>query len=121
MPITYTETEIKGLLSITPHIFEDDRGIYKKCYERDSFKKMGISTEFTESSDIFSVKGALRGLHYQLCYSQAKLLYVISGTIFDVALDLRDNSPTFGKVHTELLNSSDNRILYIPEGFAHVR
>lgn len=119
MPITYTETEIKGLLSITPHMFEDNRGIYKKCYERDSFKEMGITAEFTESSDIFSVKGALRGLHYQRHYSQAKLLYVISGTIYDAALDLREGSPTFGKVHTELLDAADNRVLYIPEGFAH--
>lgn len=119
MPITYTETEIEGLLVITPHMFEDARGIYKKCYEKESFKEMGILAEFTESSDIFSVKGALRGLHYQRNYSQAKLLYVISGTIFDVALDLRENSATFGQVHTELLDARDNQVIFVPEGFAH--
>lgn len=119
MPITYMTTEIDGLLIINPHVFEDDRGIYKKCYEKSAFQAMGITNIFTESSDIFSVKGALRGLHYQVNNSQAKLLHVISGTIFDVALDLREDSPTFGKFHTELLDAKDPRVIFIPEGFAH--
>ena len=119
MPITIKRTEIPDLMIIEPHLFTDDRGLYKKYYEKDVYNTSGIVCDFTESSDIYSRKGALRGLHYQINYSQAKLLHVISGSIFDVALDLRVESKTFGKYHTELLRAGDNKMIYVPEGFAH--
>ncbi len=119
MPIEIINTEIPGLVKIKSHTFEDDRGLYIKHYEINQFKEYGIQCVFTETSDIFSYKGALRGLHYQHEYSQAKLIHVISGIIYDVAVDLRSSSPTFGQVHSELLESRMHEALFIPEGFAH--
>lgn len=119
MPFEFCKTNIKGLIVIKPHLFPDDRGLYKKYYEKNIFGENGISCSFTESSDLYSKKGALRGLHYQTVDSQAKLIHVISGVLFDVALDLRQNSSTFGEYHTELLKAEDNKVVFIPEGFAH--
>ena len=119
MPFEFKKTELEGLQIITPHQFQDERGVYKKYYEKNIFAENGITCEFTESSEIYSKKGALRGLHYQTAESQAKLIHIVSGVLFDVALDLRGNSPTYGKYHTELLQAGENKVLYIPEGFAH--
>lgn len=119
MPFEFKKTEIPGLLIITPHMYPDARGLYKKCYEKNVFVENGITGAFTESSDLYSKKGALRGLHYQTKKSQAKLIHVISGMLFDVALDLRSDSPTFGKFRAELLKAEENKVEYIPEGFAH--
>ena len=119
MPFIFHRTEIEGLVIIEPHIFSDDRGIYKKYYEKNIFAENGISCEFSESSDLYSKKGALRGLHYQTEESQAKLIHVISGILFDVALDLRPQSISFGKYHAELLNAEEQKVVFIPEGFAH--
>ena len=119
MPFKFNKTEIDGLLIIEPHMYPDERGLYKKCYEKYVFAENGITCEFTETSDLYSSKGALRGLHYQTEQSQAKLIHVVTGKLFDVALDLRENSPTFGKYHTELLCAEDNKVIFIPEGFAH--
>ena len=119
MAFEFKKTKIAGLLVIQPHMYPDDRGLYKKCYERNIFAENGVTCTFTESSDLYSKKGALRGLHYQTVDSQAKLIHVISGVLFDVALDLREHSPTFGEYHTELLKAEDNKVIFIPEGFAH--
>lgn len=119
MPFEFFDTEIDGLKIIKPHIYVDHRGIYKKNYEKNVFFENGITCEFSESSDLYSAKGALRGLHYQTVDSQAKLIHVISGTLFDVALDLRKDSPTYGKYHTELLIDKEQKVVFIPEGFAH--
>lgn len=119
MSFGFMKTEIDGLLLITPHLYQDPRGTYKKYYEKNVYAENGITCEFTESSDLYSKKGALRGLHYQIADSQAKLIHVISGILFDVALDLRNGSPTFGRYHTELMKASENKTLFIPEGFAH--
>ncbi len=119
MSFEFNKTEIEGVLVIKPHMYPDVRGLYKKYYEKEIYKENGITCEFTESSDLYSKKGALRGLHYQTKDSQAKLIHVISGTLFDVALDLREDSTTFGKYHTELLKAEENKVIYIPEGFAH--
>ena len=119
MPFEFKKTEIDGLMIIQPHMYLDDRGIYKKYYEKTVFNENGVSSLFSESSDIYSQKGAVRGLHYQTIDSQAKLVHVISGVLFDVALDLRENSLTFGKFHTELLKAEDSKVIFIPEGFAH--
>ena len=119
MAFSVKKTEIEGVLVIHPHIFEDERGAYKKCYEKNFFNEIGICAQFTESSDLYSVKGALRGLHYQERYSQAKLVHVVLGVVYDVALDLRKDSKTFGRYHAEILKGDENKIIYIPEGFAH--
>lgn len=91
MPFEFKKTEIEGLMLIKPHMYPDERGLYKKYYEKNIFVENSITCEFTESSDLYSKKGALRGLHYQTVDSQAKLIHVISGVLFDVALDLREN------------------------------
>lgn len=119
MPFQFHKTKIEGLLVIDPHIYIDERGTYKKYYERKIFAENGITCEFGESSDLYSVKGALRGLHYQTKDSQAKLIHVISGVLFDVALDLRYESPTYGKYHAELLHAGNDEVIYVPEEFAH--
>lgn len=119
MSFIFHKTEIEGLIVIEPHMFPDNRGLYKKYYEKIIYAKNGITCEFTESSELYSKKGALRGLHYQTVDSQAKLIHVISGVLFDVALDLREDSRTFGQYHAEILKSEDNKVVYIPEGFAH--
>lgn len=119
MSFEFIKTEINGLQIIKPHIFRDNRGIYKKNFEKNVFAENGITCEFSESSDLYSKKGALRGLHYQTESSQAKLIHVVSGILFDVALDLRENSPTYGKYHTELLKAEEQKVVFIPEGFAH--
>lgn len=119
MGFVFHETEIPGLLIIQPHMFPDERGLYKKNYEKYSFAEHGVYCEFTESSNLYSKKGSLRGLHYQTINSQAKLIHVIRGALFDVALDLRADSPTFGKYKAELLDEDNQIIEFIPEGFAH--
>lgn len=119
MAFEFKKTEIADLLVIQPHMYPDDRGLYKKYYEKNIFSENGITCAFTESSDLYSKKGALRGLHYQTEKSQAKLIHVISGVLYDVALDLREGSPTFGEYHTELLKAEDQKVVFIPEGFAH--
>lgn len=100
-------------------MFPDNRGLYKKVYEKNIYAENGITCTFTETSDLYSCKGALRGLHYQTEDSQAKLIHVVSGILFDVALDLREGSKTFGQYHTELLRAEEHKVVFIPEGFAH--
>ena len=119
MSLRFNKTSIAGLTLIEPHLFFDERGCYKKYYEKNAFAENGISGEFTESSEIISGKGVIRGLHYQTKFSQAKLIHVIAGEIFDVALDLRPESDTFEKWEAFHLRSDKHIILYIPEGFAH--
>lgn len=119
MPFEFQKTQIAGMLLIHPLMFPDERGLYKKHYEKAAFMRNGITCEFTESSDLFSRKGSLRGLHFQTEQSQAKLIRVISGALFDVAIDLRMDSETFGQYHTELMKAEEHKLLFIPEGFAH--
>jgi len=119
MSFSFYKTDIEGLIVIEPHMFPDDRGLYKKCYEKYIYKENGITCEFTENSELYSQKGALRGLHYQTEESQAKLVHVIKGKLFDVAVDLRVCSSTFGQYHAELIDAEQHKVVYIPEGFAH--
>lgn len=119
MPFSCKETEISGLLLLQIHQAEDHRGIYQKSFEKYQFASFGLNPAFTECSDIYSAKGVLRGMHYQTEDSQAKLVHGIRGRLFDVAIDMREDSPTFGKFHTELLVGGDGKAIYIPEGFAH--
>lgn len=119
MKFKFEQTDIEGLTVVYPFIYNDERGYYKKYYEVSEFKQAGLPISYAESSDIFSNKGVIRGLHYQKKYSQGKLLHVIMGRIFDVALDLRPNSITFGKWKTFELSGEENKMIYIPPGFAH--
>lgn len=119
MSFTFETTEIPGVIVIRTHEFIDKRGIYRKYHEKGIFYENGITADFNEASDLHSEKGVLRGMHYQTVSSQAKLVRAISGEIFDVALDLRRESKTFGRYHTEYLQGDDNKEVYIPEGFAH--
>ncbi|MBR5964564.1 MAG: dTDP-4-dehydrorhamnose 3,5-epimerase [Treponema sp.] len=118
--ITIEPIEIPGMHRIIPHVFSDNRGKYRKYYERKIFNDYGINDIFTESSEIHSQKGVIRGLHYQTGNnSQSKLVHILKGKIFDVAVDLRKDSETFGMFHCELLDSTVDKLLYIPKGFAH--
>ena len=119
MPITIEKTFIDGLVIIHPHVYTDFRGTYKKIFHKETYESFGLPIIYSETSDIISKKGALRGLHYQNFDSQAKLLHVIKGRIYDVALDLRPNSKTYGRHFEILLDAKDELALFIPAGFAH--
>jgi dTDP-4-dehydrorhamnose 3,5-epimerase len=120
MPFTFTPTEIPDVILITPRVFGDDRGFFLETYKRSEFESAGITGDFVQDNHSQSVRGVIRGLHYQVPpAAQAKLVRTVRGRVWDVAVDIRKASPTFGQwVGTEL--SADNHaLLYIPEGFAH--
>lgn len=119
MSFKFTNTKIKGLLLIEPHFFLDERGYFIKDFEKETFFKQGLPIEFYESNESKSKKGTLRGLHFQKRYSQGKLIRVIKGAVYDVAVDLRKDSKTFGKWQGFYLSEKDQKMLYIPENFAH--
>jgi dTDP-4-dehydrorhamnose 3,5-epimerase len=119
MAFAFFETTISDLMIIMPHQFSDERGFYIKYFEKEEYDRIGLPIEFSESSEIISHKGVLRGLHYQNTPSQGKLIHVVAGSIFDVAVDLRKNSETFGKYECFLLKGNDKKAVYIPENFAH--
>jgi len=112
-------TSIEGVLIIEPTVFNDNRGFFMETYQNERYQKYGISRVFVQDNLSFSVHGTLRGLHYQIKRSQAKLVQVITGEIFDVAVDIRYGSSTFGKWTGAYLSDHNKRQLYIPEGFAH--
>jgi dTDP-4-dehydrorhamnose 3,5-epimerase len=114
------ETGIKELLIIEPDVFYDTRGYFFESFNHEEFKKAGISFNPVQDNESRSSKGVIRGLHYQLNpYAQAKLIRVVEGKIIDVALDIRKDSPTFGKWFSTELDSENKRQLFIPRGFAH--
>lgn len=114
-----TELEIPGLILVEPKVFEDDRGFFMETYHAERYARYGISKKFVQDNHSKSVKGTLRGLHYQLGRPQGKLVRVSQGEVFDVAVDIRKGSPFFGKWAGILLSGDNRRQLYIPEGFAH--
>jgi len=117
--VIFHPTPLAGVVRVEPKVFEDPRGFFMETYRADRFKEAGIDLPFVQDNHSRSLKGTLRGLHYQVGRPQGKLLRVVSGEVFDVAVDLRKGSPTFARWHAERL-SSDNRLqLYIPPGFAH--
>lgn len=114
------ETSLNGLILIAPKIFKDIRGYFMESYKKSDFIQLGITSEFVQDNQSMSVKGVLRGLHYQCNeYAQAKLVRCIKGSIFDVAVDIRPGSDTFGKWYSVILSEENKYQLYIPEGFAH--
>ena len=117
--VQYDVNGIEGLCVITPAIHGDSRGYFMETYNRSDMEEAGLHYRFVQDNQSSSSKGVLRGMHFQRQYPQAKLVRVIHGTVFDVAVDLRKESPTFGKYHGEIL-SAENRIQFlIPRGFAH--
>ena len=112
-------TSLKGVLLIEPSVFEDKRGFFMETYQQKKYTGSGIESNFIQDNLSFSVRGTLRGLHYQLPHAQAKLVQVIKGEIFDVTVDIRRDSPTFAKWIGVNLSGENRRQLYIPEGFAH--
>lgn len=114
------ETKIPEVLVIEPAVFGDDRGFFYESFNQRNFKeKTGIDSEFVQDNHSRSVKGVLRGLHYQIKQAQGKLVRVVAGEVFDVAVDIRKSSPTFGAWVGELLSAENKRQLWIPPGFAH--
>lgn len=112
-------TAIDGLLIVEPDVYGDRRGFFMETWRHERYKEAGILTHFVQDNLSFSVRGTLRGLHYQIQNSQAKLIMALTGDVFDVAVDLRPDSPTFGKWEAVRLTGENHRQLYIPEGFAH--
>jgi len=118
--MNYTNTELPGLLIIEPKIFEDQRGYFYESFNQKEFSDKSLDNNFIQDNQSKSCYGVIRGLHYQIePFSQTKLVRVIQGKIFDVALDIRINSPTYGKWFGIELSCENKKQLYIPKGFAH--
>lgn len=113
------DTPIEGLKVVTPFFTEDDRGHFLKSYEQDIFEKMGIEYSIFEEFQTLSKRHVIRGVHFQVEHPQAKYVRAITGAIFDVAVDLRSGSGTFGMWHGEVLSSENRKGYLIPAGFAH--
>lgn len=111
--------EIEGLKVITPTVYGDSRGYFMETYNYEDFKAAGIEQVFVQDNQSASKKGVLRGLHFQIQYPQDKLVRVIKGEVFDVAVDLRPDSRTYGKWHGELLTAENKKQFFIPKNFAH--
>ena len=117
--IKVSTCEIKGLYVIEPTVFGDNRGYFMETYNQNDMHEAGLNMVFVQDNQSMSRQGVLRGLHYQKQYPQGKLVRVISGEVFDVAVDLRSGSETYGKWHGEILSAENRKQFYIPEGFAH--
>jgi len=115
----FQKTDIAGVCIIEPTAFSDGRGYFMETYNKHDFQEAGIGTEFVQDNQSKSKKGVLRGLHFQKNYPQAKLVRVISGEVFDVAVDLRTGSETFGRWVGVTLSAENRKQFFIPKGFAH--
>jgi len=111
--------ELAGVILVVPDVHPDERGFFLETYHRDKYAKGGIPETFVQDNQSFSHRRVLRGLHAQLFYPQGKLVRAITGEIFDVAVDIRPGSPTFGRWLGEILSGENARQLYVPPGFAH--
>lgn len=110
---------IEGLCVITPTVHGDSRGYFMETYSQRDMAEVGLKISFVQDNQSMSTKGVLRGLHFQKLYPQTKLVRVINGTVFDVAVDIRRGSKTYGKWHGEILSKENNKQFLIPRGFAH--
>lgn len=117
--IKVTRCEIEGLCVIEPTVFKDDRGYFVETYNYNDFAAEGLDMKFVQDNQSMSVKGVLRGLHFQKQFPQGKLVRVLRGKVFDVAVDLRGGSATYGKWFGVELSAENKKQFYIPEGFAH--
>jgi dTDP-4-dehydrorhamnose 3,5-epimerase len=119
MSFTFTSCSIDGLIEIQPKIFGDSRGYFFESYSKRDFIDAGIDVSFVQDNQSVSEKGAIRGLHFQKNHPQGKLVRAIHGEVFDVAVDIRPASVTFGKWHSVILSGEKQNQFYIPPGFAH--
>ena len=117
--MNFLPTRIKDVMLVEPKVFGDDRGFFMETWRSDIFAQNGIDTVFVQDNHSRSDHGVLRGLHYQIRQPQGKLVRVISGEVFDVAVDLRKSSPYFGHWVSQILSASNKRMLWVPPGFAH--
>ena len=119
--MTATETKLKGCFIIEPSVFNDPRGYFFESFNQSKFNELiGKTIDFVQDNESFSSKGVLRGLHFQTgAYAQAKLVRVVKGTVLDVVVDMRKESPTFSKHFSIELSEDNNRQLFVPRGFAH--
>jgi len=116
---TFTKTSIEGVIIVDVKTYGDERGFFMETYKKTDFVKGGITVDFVQDNQSVSTKGVLRGLHYQINHPQSKLVRVTKGEVFDVAVDLRKLSPTYGKWEGVILSSENKRQFFIPKGFAH--
>ncbi len=114
-----TKTKLEGALVFEPKVFGDARGFFMETWNYQRYKEAGLDVKFVQSNLSKSAKGVLRGLHFQNPNPQGKLVQILTGEVYDVAVDIRLGSPTFGQWHGELLSGDNNKQFYIPEGFAH--
>jgi dTDP-4-dehydrorhamnose 3,5-epimerase len=112
-------TSIPDIILVEPKVFGDERGFFLETYSEKALAEIGLQLRFVQDNQSYSKPNVLRGLHYQIQHPQGKLIRVVAGEIFDVGVDLRKNSPTFGKWHGALLSAENKHILWIPPGFAH--
>lgn len=115
----FNKTEIEGVFIIEPKVFGDERGFFMETYKQSDFEEAGLNYNFIQDNQSRSHKGVLRGLHYQKNFPQAKLVRVIQGEVFDVAVDLRKDSKTYGKWVGVILSAENKKMFMIPRGFAH--
>ena len=115
----FIKTDIDGVFIIKPKVFGDGRGYFMETYNENDFIKAGLDYKFVQDNQSESFKGVLRGLHFQKSHPQAKLVRVLEGEVYDVAVDLRKGSPTYGKYVGVLLSGENKRMFMIPRGFAH--
>lgn len=116
---TFTETSIEGVLVVDVKAYGDERGYFAETYKRPDFVAGGIDAEFVQDNQSSSTKGVLRGLHFQIEHPQSKLVRVVSGEVFDVAVDLRPGSATYGTWEGVVLSAENRRQFFVPRGFAH--
>ena len=116
---TFEKTPIEGLVVITPKVFGDDRGYFMETYREKEFIEGGVNAKFVQDNQSKSKKGVLRGLHFQKTKPQGKLVRVLEGAVYDVAVDIRKGSETYGKWYGVLLSEENKKQFYVPEGFAH--
>lgn len=115
----FIETKIKDLYIIEPKVFGDDRGYFMETYNKKAFEEAGLDMVFVQDNESKSKKGVLRGMHFQTKFTQGKLVRCTQGEVYDVAVDLRKGSPTYGQWEGVLLSAENKRQFYVPEGFAH--
>jgi dTDP-4-dehydrorhamnose 3,5-epimerase len=115
----FNETDLKGVYIIEPKVYGDNRGYFMETYNANDFKEAGLNMVFVQDNQSKSKKGVLRGLHFQIKYPQGKLVRVLSGSVFDVCVDIRKGSPTFGKWHGVILTGENKKQFYVPAGCAH--
>ncbi|HEY0073053.1 MAG TPA: dTDP-4-dehydrorhamnose 3,5-epimerase [Abditibacteriaceae bacterium] len=113
------ETSLPGVVIIEPRVFEDARGFFLESYHQERFAALGLEAPFVQDNHARSTRGTLRGLHYQLAQPQGKLCRVVQGEVFDVAVDIRGGSPTFGQWTGAVLSDQNKRQIWVPRGFAH--